>query len=326
MVYISGCMDITIMEAHPEIKWEYEYEYGRAISQNPTLTIAFLLKNLNNITWDWWKVSFNKGIKASDIFNHPEIPWNMNGVSINKTLTRKDVLNHPELSWNYFNICVNLFSRYRFDLEFINTYVHAEHMGLLSGYISKYVELVDVDNNPEFPWDYDELAINNHMDINFVLKHKDEKWDWVQLTTNRGIKYRDIIGNPTLPWDSNRIWFKHDITLHDLAQFSESEIKYGELRSDVLTVEFIETHIDKGLNWYVISQHDFKHDRQVYAAKLVKKLWRKMVFERRFNHWLKLKLVHSEFNSELPHPSIGFPGGKDYLKSVKRWNKGKEPI
>ena len=264
---ISKHMNINIIESHPEFSWNYI-----GISLNHTLTIDFVLKHRNE-NWNWMAISKNRGIKLSDILNHRELPWNTQLISNNKSLTIEDVLNHPELPWMYMDVRINLCRRYKFNSIISMEYINKEELCCISTWISRYAKLDDVDNNPDFPWDYTTLSRNPLININFVLKHKDEEWDWVSLTANKGIKYKYIINNPTLPWDSDYTWSKHDLTSNDLSQFSESEIRYCALNSEVLTVEFIESHINKRLNWLNISQHEFKHDRHVYATRLEKMPW-----------------------------------------------------
>ena len=97
-----------------------------------------------------------------------------------------------------------------------------------------------------------------------------------------------------------------------------------------LMTDFIVKHKDGPLlgeahqgywDFRAISSNTFTLERKLYAANKIKHLYRKAMFIRHFNHWIKLKAVNSELNAELPYPQIGFPGGKDYRSAIEEWEQ-----
>jgi hypothetical protein len=64
------------IENHPELPWNWKY-----ISQNPTITLDFVLKN-HNKRWDWSRLTLNSAITREDIKNHPELPWDHDYVKL----------------------------------------------------------------------------------------------------------------------------------------------------------------------------------------------------------------------------------------------------
>ena len=330
-ISINIAISLNIIEDNPNFPWNY-YD---GVSYKKNLTLDFVLKYPNK-NWNWPALTSNKGIKVSEILAYPnpewwkkdlsdnptQVPWWISCISENRSLTPDDVLNNPDFPWNYLEVCKILFMYHEFDFDFVKAYVDQKDWKELSECISESVNLDDIDANPEFPWDYFMLLFNPTVNIDFVLKHKNEHWEWINLTVHRGIKLQDILNHPELRWRSQMISTRHDISLSEIKNLKlVITHKWLNSKSNILTVDFIEQNINQNFNWDNVSNHNFKYDRQVYAVKLVEKLWRKAVFLRRLNHWRQLKIVHREFYLEPPHSSIGFPGGKNYWNLINNWDK-----
>ena len=92
--WISQNKAITMndVQNNPKLPWNYRY-----LSRNINLTIDFILQNLDNtnklnISWNWSKISQNKGIYLDDICNNPQLPWDYVALFYNPNIIMEYVL------------------------------------------------------------------------------------------------------------------------------------------------------------------------------------------------------------------------------------------
>ena len=57
-----------------------------------------------------------------------------------------------------------------------------------------------IKENPNKPWDYDELSSNRNVTWDFIKKNFDRKWNYSALSSNPNITWDIIKANPSLPW------------------------------------------------------------------------------------------------------------------------------
>jgi hypothetical protein len=54
---------------------------------------------------------------------------------------------------------------------------------------------------PDKPWDYMGLSFNPSITYRDVLSDPDKPWDYMGLSLNPNITYRDVLSDPDKPWD-----------------------------------------------------------------------------------------------------------------------------
>ncbi|MCK4967782.1 MAG: hypothetical protein KAS12_01890 [Candidatus Aenigmarchaeota archaeon] len=190
------------------------------MNHHTTIEMVDLFKNER---WKWKMLS--KMISNDDILNYPHLPWDWNMLS--KVIPFDSILNHIHLPWNWCYVSSN---------KSIN---------------SEAIELL-----PNMRWDKRRLALNmaislemvfkkkwqiyllshrrfyerSDITIEFILKHPNYNWNWVDLTTYSNISFSDIMKNPDLPWAYEK-YFNRD-KFSDL-EHKLLEEKYGRKKKDL---------------------------------------------------------------------------------------------
>ena len=125
---------------------------------------------------------------------------------------------------------------------------------------------------------YKELSSNSNLTIDVLLKYPDKPWDWERVSKNKSISLEDMIAHPELPWYESIKRYKRTSTVQsppmeseytfeqDLQIFKESrnlgngdittweDDDWYDFSSTLsLTMDFVETHIDKQWDWKVLS-------------------------------------------------------------------------
>ena len=85
------------------------------------------------------------------------------------------------------------------------------------------IQLQDIIDHPELPWNWDWISRNPNMTIEFAIEYKDQL-DWFYITPNPGIKFNDILNHPELPWDKSQITCNPNVTINDI--LAHPEIKW----------------------------------------------------------------------------------------------------
>lgn len=179
-------MDLGVIYANPDCKWSYDilaervnldfirqypekfYEY-RSMSQNPNLTIEFLLENTDK-RWNWHSVIENPNLKVEDLVK--------NNIHLKefKTFQR-----------TYPDYCVE----------------HQELLPELDWLIlSHYVKLETLKKYPNKPW---HMSINKNMTMEYVLKHPKRGWSFVELSKKNQITLQDVLNHWDLPWNISEV-------------------------------------------------------------------------------------------------------------------------
>ena len=149
MFFVSKNKEITMDEicTNSRISWSYE-----GVSLNPNLSMLFVLKNLH-LNWNWCSISQNKAIDMNDVRSNPNLPWDYNYLSKNVNLTIDFILqnlnnaNEPNSEWDWYRISQN-----------------------------KGINMTDISNNPQLPWEYRSISGNPNLTMEYVLTHLNENW------------------------------------------------------------------------------------------------------------------------------------------------------
>jgi hypothetical protein len=58
-----------------------------------------------------------------------------------------------------------------------------------------------LEENPNFPWDWNAISFNPSLSFLFVRKHLDYPWEWNWLSSHDRLDSNLVIERPDLPWD-----------------------------------------------------------------------------------------------------------------------------
>jgi len=196
--------------------WDY-----KLLSNNKSVTMHMIEKTINK-PWDFEKLSKNTNISLRFIEKFIDMPWDFYEISNHPELTMDFVNKYQHKKWNR----PLLMQRFSFTkLNFID---------FIDG--SKYINLKDVENNPNEPWDWNYL-LSKHPDLTgeFVVKFNDKPWNFYQIAKNQNIK-PDFIESQLIPRN-----------IVDWKSFSTNKN---------ITTEFLEKHIDKPWNWCAVAYNN----------------------------------------------------------------------
>ena len=162
---------------HPEQTWDFDI-----ISSRKDLTIEFIKHFKNQLNQS--EIAYNINLK--DVIENPDLPWNYDALSWNTQISSNDLIEYPDLPWNYANLTNHI------DPDFIYA-------------------------NPNLPWDEDVLSEivsldfilqnsevigvnrlserNPNLNIDYVLEHLDDIYNWIDVYQNPNITLDDIIQN-----------------------------------------------------------------------------------------------------------------------------------
>ena len=170
------------------------------------------------------------------IQRYSEIDWTYRCLSLYAPLDY--IIEYTALPWDY-----NIISeRKDLDIEFIKLYKDNLNWKL----ISENVDMSDVINNPELPWNWKAISSNkkvtqddlienpqcewdysklsNHIDINFVYSNIDLSWNYSVLSERVNINF--ILQNPTMPWDFSRMSSNPTLTIQYILDHPNNEWRW----------------------------------------------------------------------------------------------------
>ena len=228
---------------------------------------------INNLDKDlsWSGLSANSNITLDIIENNLELPWKWDFISKNPNLTSDFFLKYINKDWNWYDISQQSFVT----IDLIKSNIHLNWDWDI---LSEIMSLDIIENNLEFPWDWDIISCNKNININFILKYKDQQFNWKHLSCHKNITIENILDTIyILPWKWTYISFNPNITIDFIKQY-KNKINWDTLslnnyiNLDIidnnfpwnfdylsgntnLTYNFINKHINKNWNWNLISQN-----------------------------------------------------------------------
>ena len=82
--------------------------------------------------------------------------------------------------------------------------------------MSKYVDMQYVLDHPKENWNYDYLSSNPNIKMSDVLAHPHLKWCWFGLSGNSSIGINDVLNNLDKPWVWSKLSTNPSITLRNM--------------------------------------------------------------------------------------------------------------
>jgi hypothetical protein len=143
----------------------------------------------------------------------------------------------------------------------------------ITGKILKYNSSIELDmyytHNPnikigvdldisDFPFDL--YSQNPYINIEIIKKYKNESWDWVELSQNKGITWKDMEDNPELPWSEESKHLNPNNTLELLEKHYNMDMFYSDVDYEFFAEFFIFSERDlikykDILNWDILCQN-----------------------------------------------------------------------
>lgn len=182
----------------------------------------------NQVNEEWSFYWFNNVILANLRAEHliknvnTDVIWI--GITLNPNTTLELIKYYVNLPWDDYLISKNLIKSIDFikenpDFPFLN-------WSILS--YNENISLKDIDDNPQFPWDYKNMSCRTDLTHEFVKKNIDKNWDYMMLSEREDL------------WD-------------DINKNAQNYCVYSAIHNPRITLEFIERHLDLYLqqDWYL---------------------------------------------------------------------------
>ena len=178
--------------------------------------------------WNWSFLSYNKNITLEFIFQNPAKDWNWHALSKNGSLDiRRDILANKTLPWKWYFVIENPSITIDIITDPVTIDVFTEYgYALVLKHVSlnPSITMDDIIAHPELNIDISYVCKNPNLTIEFVKANRklltDKNYShlsrWEEISSNPGIKLRDIIENPDLPWSYSHVLMNPNITYHDV--------------------------------------------------------------------------------------------------------------
>lgn len=184
-------------------------------------------------------------------------------ISSNPNVTLRTIEKYPDYPWDYDYLSENPNMTFQYILNSISLHLDASKRHEMCDKwnwekISKadYLDLQEVINHPELPWNYNSMSEHKQLTIPFVRYFLNKiPWNWVKVTTNMNIPIRDIINDYQsrypLHWASKALLTRSDImSVIRLPEFPRIRIDMMEvLKAGDATIPevvgYAENHINR---------------------------------------------------------------------------------
>jgi hypothetical protein len=170
-------LTLDFVECHPEISWNYD-----GLSCNPNVTMEYVMSNME-MPWNWANMSHSPNLTMEIILRFPDKGWKYDEISSHPNLTLDTVIQLKRKSWYWFAI-----SKHEIvTLDVIEQYAN-----------SRIVKL-----------DWDGIALNPNLTMEFIEKHNEIAWNWENISMNPNMKMETVEKYINKPWNWHRYLCKN---------------------------------------------------------------------------------------------------------------------
>ncbi len=322
--YMSLNPNLTMdfINKHPEIPWNYSW-----ISESANITLDDIKQNSDK-DWNWYYISRNPNMTMDIIRSNPDMLWNWNGMSYNPNITFEFVRENADKPWNLHELNVTFkllgYISSIHSIEALISFMESPfYINIKLGKIEEIdLDSIQVDDSEKW------LYMSSKMNINseFIANNIDKPWNWHKMGhANRTLTldfvklYYDKLGiyniiyNPNVSLDileyimndnlysPLHIWsiisYNNNLTTEFIDKYLvDNNPVWSAIACRVhnITFDFIDKHIDKGLNWDHISKSLFETERTNHRLAECK---RYLAAYRIQQWWHRIRLD--------PHHSVG---------------------
>ena len=179
-----------------------------------------------DLTWDIIQ-------KYPVLYNYPK--------GISRVAPLDYIIDHPEQTWDFDIIS----SRKDLTIEFIKHFKNQ----LNQSEIAYNINLKDVIENPDLPWNYDALSWNTQISSNDLIEHPKLPWNYANLTTHIDPDF--IYANPNLPWDYRYLTDKVNFDfIYQNPQLEWDHLLLG--RNPYLSLNYVIENKNKHWHWFEV--------------------------------------------------------------------------
>jgi hypothetical protein len=268
------------MLAHPGLQVDWVL-----LSANPTLLERHLLLPL---PWDWASASKGANISWAFVQAHPEFPWSMDGLSQNPNVTMEVVLQNPDRGWTIPPFTEGLWNWVYLTPRLCQDVRH-------------------VHENPELPWDWQTVSRDTPV-TNEVLVDLLEFLDIPFLTLNKHLTLEAIESLPAIPWCTERLSQRSDMTL-------DFVLRHSDRTWDIETLSYViqaPVSVLRSVSWYPWNWGKFSFNPHLTLDEVVANLdlpWDTRILSRHMVLNLEqvlstMGLIRWDFNELSANPSI----------------------
>ena len=248
----------------------------------PKTELETILIEYPNQNWDWYQLSMNPNITLDLIIEYLDLSWDWIGVSQNPNLTKnkldqlrdkgiylntgmlvsnpnlylyiKDMLDNGDsnqINWRSLSMNSSL------EIDIITRYKDQDlDWFLISLYAN--IKTIDLDNNPDLPWKYDQLSLNRNLNINieYIKKNLDKNWNWYYLSHHKRIHITDILENPELKWSIVGLSQHPDLTPIVIERYSDYHWNINYICAGAnFSISYLIEKYDDRLNMFHVSKN-----------------------------------------------------------------------
>lgn len=257
-------------------RWKFPAYFTR----NPNLTVEFVEKHLPTKAWDWHPLCLNESLPVEFFLSHAkEIPESaFCYLSENPVITPEVVESNPDLPWVWYwnghcrsSGCGMVFNpsitpefaekklAEDFDLWAFNTLL--KNPAIPASFIEKHIDKVAKWN----AWIF--VSHNTSIDLDFADRYIDGTWFVTTFSRHPGLTPEFVLRHKDLKWDAYELAhnsnfgvdFFVDLANSDedfpLAKKLKSELFSVLSRSPNITLDFIEANVREAWYWAALSRN-----------------------------------------------------------------------
>jgi hypothetical protein len=210
-------------EVRSEVKQQWSEEWFATVIL-PNLTADDLnmsALDLTNVVFRWVEITRNPNTTLELVKKYINLPWNCSIISSNLIKSIDFIKENPDfpfLDWEYLSQNEN-------------------------------ISLKDIDDNPQFSWDYVSMSYRTDLTHDFVSKHNDKNWDYRVLSERENLW--DDINENTQNYCVLQAIDNPRITLEFIERHMELYVEQASwfmrkiVGMKIVTLDFIEKHMDE---------------------------------------------------------------------------------
>lgn len=168
-------------------------------------------------------------LTMSDVISKGFYQWNFTDLTANPNIGLDDIITYHNLPWRWDYIS---------EFADIDTVIQLISKKWCWDRLSEQINIYDILNNPELPWNYNYVSINPTLETQIVLDLPNLPWDFRAMSGNLNIDYR-IIPDPDYHLLSKRLPYHAILELEKLLNYKQLS------KNPNITLDYVLQHNDK---------------------------------------------------------------------------------
>ena len=223
--------NLKTLRDFPDKPWDYENyckyfdEHFEREEECDKITDQVFVKN-NDLPWNWDMLESQCQVSNETLMANPDKTGNAH---ILECYTNVEVLRqNPEREWNWTNL-------------------------------SRRFEIKQIENNLDLPWNLKTVSQRPKLNIEVVLKNRDLKWSWKDITIhNKSLNLDMVMANPQIDWSPNYVTSNFVENMEILEKYPDYPWKLNCIVSKPQFGEkLIKKYPEFDWDWYNIRNYKF---------------------------------------------------------------------